>query len=560
MASGSVSLHLLLPAVFGDPQPPSAANLSGSRALAKGDGPRTGIVPFHFFFLTHATSKADIISSSIGKQHFSLRLKRPVAGRASKAIPSANMLQEVRVVPESGTKSRSKSVSDSSYEMLRCDECLSPCSPNIECHRTEEFGVEYDDLPELQEARESRTVPAAFPLDSGVSHCEIVTTAGTNWLTELANIATGPQSPLLQSTSMCRSQPVSHVSSQNLHSYARPPPLTLHHLSTPARRHSVKMEQSGEDPEPGLISISPRSSISDDDELGWSHTWPTTAWHCFLKETKVIFHVGPKAEWQSVEEVARQEEAGRLNGKPHCQRAGRAKLILNYGVDGLTLISREEFLSSGQSLMRLSFDPGKHDQPKLTADCFLDHPFFVKKKGWASFHPSLTVIKYGIPCSDMEVRDVCLPPDHPLAQSSADSGVFDAFKSFDFTPMDSSAVYVLSSMARQRCASLGGHSSGPGAAAGATAPATPNTPMRNKRPMNAFMLFAKRFRVEYTKMYPGKDNRAVSVMLGERWKRMKPEEKLVYELEAKALADEQKHLNPDCWKRKRTNSTSHQER
>ncbi|CAM9447915.1 unnamed protein product [Lampetra planeri] len=513
-----------------------------------------------------------IISSSIGKQHFSLRLKRPVAGRASKAIPSANMLQEVRVVPESGTKSRSKSVSDSSYEMLRCDECLSPCSPNIECHRTEEFGVEYDDLPELQEARESRTVPAAFPLDSGVSHCEIVTTAseiahcfiarssGTNWLTELANIATGPQSPLLQSTSMCRSQPVSHVSSQNLHSYARPPPLTLHHLSTPARRHSVKMEQSGEDQEPGLISISPRSSISDDDELGWSHTWPTTAWHCFLKETKVIFHVGPKAEWQSVEEVARQEEAGRLNGKPHCQRAGRAKLILNYGVDGLTLISREEFLSSGQSLMRLSFDPGKHDQPKLTADCFLDHPFFVKKKGWASFHPSLTVIKYGIPCSDMEVRDVCLPPDHPLAQSSADSGVFDAFKSFDFTPMDSSAVYVLSSMARQRCASLGGHSSGPGAAAGATAPATPNTPMRNKRPMNAFMLFAKRFRVEYTKMYPGKDNRAVSVMLGERWKRMKPEEKLVYELEAKALADEQKHLNPDCWKRKRTNSTSHQER
>uniref|UniRef100_S4RCE0 HMG box-containing protein 1 n=1 Tax=Petromyzon marinus TaxID=7757 RepID=S4RCE0_PETMA len=482
---------------------------------------------------------------------------------SSKTNPAANMLQEVRVVPESGTKSRSKSVSDSSYEMLRCDECLSPCSPNVDsCNDV----IRLDDLPELQEARESRTVPAAFPLDSGVSHCEIVTTASeiahcfiarssssssqANWLTELANIATGPQSPLLQSTSMCRSQPVSHVSSQNLHSYARPPPLTLHHLSTPAR-HCVKMEQSGEDTEPGLISISPRSSISDDDELGWSHTWPTTAWHCFLKETKVIFHVGPKAEWQSVEEVARQEEAGRLNGKPHCQRAQ----ILNYGVDGLTLISREEFLSSGQSLMRLSFDPGKHDQPKLTADCFLDHPFFVKKKGWASFHPSLTVIKYGIPCSDMEVRDVCLPPDHPLAQSSADSGVFDAFKSFDFTPMDSSAVYVLSSMARQRCASLGGQSLSPGTAGPmAPAPATPNTPMRNKRPMNAFMLFAKRFRVEYTKMYPGKDNRAVSVMLGERWKRMKPEEKLVYELEAKALADEQKHLNPDCWKRKRTNS------
>lgn len=28
-----------------------------------------------------------------------------------------------------------------------------------------------------------------------------------------------------------------------------------------------------------------------------------------------------------------------------------------------------------------------------------------------------------------------------------------------------------------------------------------------KRPMNAFMLFAKKFRLEYTQMYPGKDNR-----------------------------------------------------
>lgn len=36
------------------------------------------------------------------------------------------------------------------------------------------------------------------------------------------------------------------------------------------------------------------------------------------------------------------------------------------------------------------------------------------------------------------------------------------------------------------------------------------TPTKCKRPMNAFMLFAKKFRVEYTQMYPGKDNRWVS--------------------------------------------------
>jgi hypothetical protein len=33
------------------------------------------------------------------------------------------------------------------------------------------------------------------------------------------------------------------------------------------------------------------------------------------------------------------------------------------------------------------------------------------------------------------------------------------------------------------------------------------SPNKCKRPMNAFMLFAKKYRVEYTQMYPGKDNR-----------------------------------------------------
>lgn len=104
--------------------------------------------------------------------------------------------------------------------------------------------------------------------------------------------------------------------------------------------------------------------------------------------------------------------------------------------------------------------------------------------------------------------------------------------------MDSSAVYVLSSMARQRRASMscGGsnhqdtersecssknctstastqissnlcskagksHSSGTASTVSAT------SPNKCKRPMNAFMLFAKKYRVEYTQMYPGKDNR-----------------------------------------------------
>lgn len=48
--------------------------------------------------------------------------------------------------------------------------------------------------------------------------------------------------------------------------------------------------------------------------------------------------------------------------------------------------------------------------------------------------------------------------------------------------------------------------------------------------------------------------RAISVLLGEKWKKMRSEERRVFTIQAKALADEQKRINPDCWKRKRTNS------
>lgn len=101
--------------------------------------------------------------------------------------------------------------------------------------------------------------------------------------------------------------------------------------------------------------------------------------------------------------------------------------------------------------------------------------------------------------------------------------------SYDFTPLDSSAVYVLSSMARQRRASQssGGtvspdcdklersgsshHSPSSKSQRSHSSGGSGATPTKCKRPMNAFMLFAKKYRVEYTQMYPGKDNRLKSV-------------------------------------------------
>ena len=45
---------------------------------------------------------------------------------------------------------------------------------------------------------------------------------------------------------------------------------------------------------------------------------------------------------------------------------------------------------------------------------------------------------------------------------------------------------------------------------------------------------------------------AISVLLGEAWKSLPIEEREAYSTKAKVLADEQKKIHPDCWKRKKT--------
>ncbi|XP_021944399.1 HMG box-containing protein 1 isoform X2 [Folsomia candida] len=83
-----------------------------------------------------------------------------------------------------------------------------------------------------------------------------------------------------------------------------------------------------------------------------------------------------------------------------------------------------------------------------------------------------------------------------------------------------------------------------------------NNPGENKgrRPMNGFLLFAKDKRPELIQMYPGKDNRSISVLLGEAWQTLDPTEREKYSLNAKVRAEEQKRIHPDCWKRKRSQS------
>ncbi|XP_020624888.1 HMG box-containing protein 1-like [Orbicella faveolata] len=153
-----------------------------------------------------------------------------------------------------------------------------------------------------------------------------------------------------------------------------------------------------------------------------------------------------------------------------------------------------------------------NDQTSLQAEIFADHPFFVRgtdRPSWASFNPAATELRYGISCHMLQRGDVCVLP--------CDSDVLGRFngtqregdqKSSEFTAMDSTAALTLSSMAKDkeehshRRTKLLSESHCPSSPVKRN-----NTNQFTKRPMNAFMLFAKRFRVEITQAHPGKDNR-----------------------------------------------------
>ncbi|PIO38253.1 hypothetical protein AB205_0178190 [Aquarana catesbeiana] len=311
----------------------------------------------------------------------------------------SNTVQKVQLVMDKRPTTITESV-----EMLKCDERL-PSSPGYE---SSDDHMELDDLPELQ-AVQTDSTSEVFHLDDSVSHQEYSVPSwnqntsdmsesayscdrGTNWLTELANIATSPQSPLMQCSFYNRSSPVHIIAtSKSLHSYARPPPVSPNESDLSKcdwkEETSVRHERANSESESGIFCM---SSFSDDDDLGWCHSWPHTIWHCFLK---VII---PK--------------------------------LIGYASEGLKLISHEESVSYGESVLQLTFDPGTAEDGLLTVACRLDHPFYVKNKGWSSFYPSLTVVQHGIPCYEIHIGDICLPPGHPDAINFDDSGVFDTFK------------------------------------------------------------------------------------------------------------------------------------
>ncbi|CAH1785045.1 unnamed protein product [Owenia fusiformis] len=377
-----------------------------------------------------------------------------------------------------------------------------------------------------------------------------------NWLEELAEIATGPQSPLMQRHErehpLAKTQRIQEdnpaVFEKAVHSYAKSP-------NTPIRPEKVRSKIKTPSKTSRSISfdtsdthVTSSSPFPTDPVDNGDNCWPRAVWQCFIAGTQIRFTSGPKTGWQKAEALGNRDRLTSLaSHKPPD----------NFAPDGLRLLHIEEKScdSSPRGILELRFTTDVVGSPELISECDLDHPFYVKDKGWSSYYPNITVEHYGIPCCELELNDVCLPPDHSDTIYTPD--VFNSFKSYDFTPADSSAVFTLSSMAMQkRDQELSPCSTCSPGSPSRKYNKTKHDSLKAKRPMNAFMIFAKKYRLEYTQLYPGKDNRAISVLLGDKWKRMKTEERKVFATEAKVLAEHHKKINPDCWKRRRSNSGS----
>ena len=67
----------------------------------------------------------------------------------------------------------------------------------------------------------------------------------------------------------------------------------------------------------------------------------------------------------------------------------------------------------------------------------------------------------------------------------------------------------------------------------------------SRLPQNVFY-----FRVSYSHAVIFFYNRAISKLLGERWRELSEEKREEFARSAKEMADERMKVNPDCWKRK----------
>ncbi|XP_042885469.1 uncharacterized protein LOC122261740 isoform X1 [Penaeus japonicus] len=310
------------------------------------------------------------------------------------------------------------------------------------------------------------------------------------------------------------------------------------------------------------------SSVSPQPTSG--HQWPTNVWSVFMSGVRVHFVLGGGGQ---VTSARLSEELGQLE-RTHQQR---------YAPHGLHLMrilheAPSSHIPGPPSYCQLYFRPVRVQQEDIMVITPPDHPFYVHGKGWCSVFPDRTTERYSLPCQQLQEGDVCLPPYHPETTQTpipvVTPDLADAMKRFDFNddlveggpgaysappsatfPPHTHRTVFLSPPASPSKKNRDGRSGG-GGGGGAMGGAEGGGGSRARRPMNGFMLFAKHHRLKLIQQYPGKDNRAISVLLGTMWKALPEEDRETFNAEARAQAEERKRIDPDCWKRKRSHSTS----
>lgn len=277
-----------------------------------------------------------------------------------------------------------------------------------------------------------------------------------------------------------------------------------------------------------------------------------------------------EAPWQKAEELAWKDHlAMKIDSRNSYQYAPNGLVLVQ--ADDLSKISNiaQEDSINKSDMILMRFTPAHlSGAPDILVEAPITHPFLVKDKGWCSLSPTSTATHYGIRCQELLSGDICLPPNHPDAIRTPD--LCDRFKRFEFTTSAAEdspraiqgTAFAFHPSISNTVASAASHLKGspPPTTTGVNSPAKTKKDKdcdKPKRPMNGFMLFAKKYRLELIQQHPGKDNRAISVLLGEAWKSLPHEEREAYSNKAKVLADEQKKIHPDCWKRKKTVANNH---
>lgn len=286
-----------------------------------------------------------------------------------------------------------------------------------------------------------------------------------------------------------------------------------------------------------MLSPAPSSLGSSREELTCDPRnlpWPPPVWHCFMSGTLIqIPYVNSGLQWLLVDDLAHSrivyDWPGRL----------RIKQLISNNNDTHTIVFS-------------SFEG------ELIAQCLNSHMFYEKDRGWSCLDVDKCMKLYFGKYRVLQINDIVVPVTSPSKQLPIMSpanvlspDLCDQMKRFSFPVSDEPSPSFLPPSSIHNSSLFAFPILSP-----PTTPTQKENADKPKRPMNAFMLFAKRYRLELIQNNPGKDNRAISVLLGEAWKSLPQEEKDVYVNEAKTLAQEQKMLHPDCWKRKRSHSTS----